>query len=382
MEGDVTEQQAGELEMPLGTKRISLEQLSDGRMSISPQGGQAALEGGDLGLPKNNPSTPEIITPSIDKTVRPDFFGHHERIYKNNDEQCDIGIDSDGCIIFIPVGYLKMRIQGPAEITNEIINGERLGETGNRVIPNTTLEGGKAYGYYGIDGYIFDNEGNFVLVTLVLDGTVFEIDHITQTWTTSKNGKKDVRTKYTSGKVHDINYDATTNCTGLAFLKGEFVLDSHLVTDDFLANEGYLKTDDLIDQILANNDPAKGTVGLYLEQVGDKKLVKHAEIFTGGLNGIYPEVESKGGVSLKEKAMFSNTWAAWNGKKEEEFKNRNYIGAIPKFNRADKMIESFSYEQGTHTESGLKYGQLNNRKVRIASENDAHKIQKKIKEKK
>lgn len=219
----------------------------------------------------------------------------------------------------------------------------------------------------------------------MLDGTVFEIDEIKQTWKTSSNGKKHIETEYTRGEEYkNKNTDATTNCTGLAFLQGEFVLDSHLVTDDFLENEGYVKENDLIKKIIEeNNDPVNGSVGLYLEQINDKKVVQHAEIFTGKLfNNGYPEVESKGGIELQEKAMFLNTWAKWNNKKEAEIEKGNYIGAIPKENRSDKMITSFNYESGIHSESGLKYGKLNNRKVRIISESDAYKVQEKIKTKK
>lgn len=191
----------------------------------------------------------------------------------------DVIEDPDGNIIFTPTG-------GPTLMWNN-----------RNQKKDSKLYKGKAY--VAIPGVILDNKGQEVIVRLVVSNDLYEAE-----------GTEQVPDPKTAEKVNE-KYDCTTNCTGLIFAKGKFVLRSQHVTDEFLENEGYKKA-----SITNLDEVIKDDVGLYHDTDEEGIFVHHAEIATGKFvkledeQGAYlsPAVRSKGGVTDLKEGTLTKTW--------------------------------------------------------------------------
>jgi len=161
-----------------------------------------------------------------------------------------IGTDLDGNVIFTPAGKPEWRWTEPPKhtITNP--------ETGDVTLSGT--------GYYAQKGYVLTNEGKRVEVYLVTAKAVY---NATQKVSYKSNGIP-VYEPIEKGSQVEGN-DATTNCTGTAFVKGTVVLYSNHVTDEFLEQEGYSTI---------TGKPKEGDIGLYY----DGTLIRHAEQYEKG----------------------------------------------------------------------------------------------------
>jgi len=256
--------------------------------------------------------------------------------------------DPEGNIIFTPTGPEKDVLQ-PGYDPNKHGNTWRS--------------------YKAIEGYILDNKGNKVKVQLVTDATVYKA--------TIENGR--VTVDQDSPLKDRIG---TTNCTGLCFTKGEFVLEANLVDQAFLENEGYEEYgEDYLYKVLAGIETLpEGDVGLYKNKNGD---TDHAEVSTGNLgSNNLPLVNAKGGVLPMVTGTMMSTWKKW-------FENDNSVaneleeGLYKIYNgqNANNVVtQKQKFENGVDSNSGYNYGVMKNRKVRIVSGADLNEVQKEVKQ--
>ena len=223
--------------------------------------------------------------------------------------------------------------------------------------------------YKVVEGYILDNKGAKVKVELVTSVTVYKA--------TIKN-----RTLVVDTDSPLEGLDASTNCTGLCFTKGEFILDAYLVDPAFLENEGYEEygKKHLYKVIAGIETLQEGDIGLYKGKNGD---TEHGEVFTGNLDpkNKLPLVNAKGGTLPKVTGVMMSTWKKW-------FNDNNNVGNELKeglykiYNGQDAnnaVTQKQKFENGVDEKSGYSYGVMENKKVRVVSESDFDEVQKEFK---
>jgi RHS repeat-associated protein len=174
------------------------------------------------------------------------------------DPDGSIARDPDGNIIFVAAGGATWQWQGsPDEVENE--DG------------SVTLVG---IGIRVQKGFVFSDEGKKIPVSLVVSEDVVEL----RQKVTFKDNGIPVYQSFEPGK--EVEGNPQTNCTGLAFTKGAFILSSLEVKSNMLKSEGYEPI---------SGGTQKGDIGLYRAN----GIVTHAEIYEeGGLT-----VTDKGGIN-------------------------------------------------------------------------------------
>jgi RHS repeat-associated protein len=195
-------------------------------------------------------------------------------------------IDDKGNIVFCPTNPKPVFIQSPSTSFNVGKTSEKLQDK-----QQTQEENVVGFGYYGITGVIYTNDGQAVEVTLITDKNVYECTiNVSYEALEDQNGRNVPSVPTTTTSVGGIvdGFDASTNCTGLTFTNSKFLLPSNFINQAILKSEGW-------DVLGVDQNPQAEDVGVSTGMRQNKLCFIHAVRYD-----CETEVTSKGGVELPE----------------------------------------------------------------------------------